>query len=385
MYARGESGPGPAAAHVTAAVLAIDGGNSKTDVALVSRSGELLAHVRGPGSSPHQLGVDGSAALLDDLVAQVAARVGLDSQVNCAEYANVYLAGVDIPAETVWIREAVVARRWSPQVVVDNDTVALLRAGTDAPNAVAVVCGAGINCLGVSAGGAEVRFPSLGAISGDWGGGEQLGAEALWWAARGADGRAKPTVLQAIVPEHLGRPDVQAVIEDLHFGRMAESALGLLAPKVLWAASALSDHAACAIVDRLADEVVVFAVTALRRLGLLDQATEVVLGGGVLTSGDPLLLALIRAGLAAQAPQALVKVTEVPPVVGAALLGLDRLPATPEARARLRSSLTIELPSEPAPVSPADGSAFDAGQGDAFDEDSLREQEDDHHGQQKQQ
>jgi N-acetylglucosamine kinase-like BadF-type ATPase len=370
---------------VTAAVLAIDGGNSKTDVALVSRSGELLAHVRGPGSSPHQLGVDGSAALLDDLVAQAARRVGLDSQVNCAEYANVYLAGVDIPAETVWIREAVVARRWSPHVVVDNDTVALLRAGTDAPNAVAVVCGAGINCLGVSAGGAEVRFPSLGAISGDWGGGEQLGTEALWWAARGADGRANPTVLQRIVPEHLGRPDVQTVIEDLHFGRMAESALGLLAPKVLWAASALSDHAACAIVHRLADEVVIFAVTALRRLGLLDQATEVVLGGGVLTSGDPLLLALIRASLAAQAPRALVKVTEVPPVVGAALLGLDRLPATPEARNRLRSSLTIELPSEPSPIHPAAGSAFDSGEGDPFDEDSLGQQEDDHHGQQKEQ
>ena len=32
------------------AVLAIDGGNSKTDVALVARDGTLLASARGPGT-----------------------------------------------------------------------------------------------------------------------------------------------------------------------------------------------------------------------------------------------------------------------------------------------------------------------------------------------
>ena len=31
------------------AVLAVDGGNSKTDVALVGEDGTLLAQVRGPG------------------------------------------------------------------------------------------------------------------------------------------------------------------------------------------------------------------------------------------------------------------------------------------------------------------------------------------------
>jgi len=33
------------------AVLAIDGGNSKTDVALVAADGSLLASVRGPGTN----------------------------------------------------------------------------------------------------------------------------------------------------------------------------------------------------------------------------------------------------------------------------------------------------------------------------------------------
>ena len=46
------------AAELTPAVLAIDGGNSKTDVALVADDGTLLASARGPGINAHDVGVD---------------------------------------------------------------------------------------------------------------------------------------------------------------------------------------------------------------------------------------------------------------------------------------------------------------------------------------
>jgi N-acetylglucosamine kinase-like BadF-type ATPase len=323
---------------MSAAVLAIDGGNSKTDVILVSASGEVLSHVRGPGSSPHQLGVEGSALLLDELVSKAAAQASLADSRNCATQASVYLAGVDIPVESEWIRTAIDARGWAPSLVVDNDTIALLRAGTDDPNAVVVVCGAGINCAGVSADGRRVRFPSLGRISGDWGGGEALGEEALWWAARADDGRSEATVFQRLIPQHFGRPDLNTVIDDLHFGRLHESALGELAPTVLAAASELGDRVAVAIVRRLAEEVVTLAVTALRRLDLLGGSSVVVLGGGVLTGDDPLLHRLIREGMTASAPKASIRLTKVPPVVGAALLGLDRLHLADVAEQRLRDS-----------------------------------------------
>lgn len=327
----------PAAVNV--AVLAIDGGNSKTDVALLSGSGQVVARVRGPGSSPHDLGVAGSAALLDGLVAEAAELARLPGPRRCARHAGVYLAGVDIPRETEWITDAIVAKQWAPSVVVENDTLALLRAGTENPNAVVVVCGAGINCAGVARGGRQVRFPSLGRISGDWGGGAALGGDALWCAARAEDGRAGPTVFQTLIPEHFGRPDLNAVIEDLHFGHLDEASLGELAPHVLRAAS-LGDDVAIQIVQHLAEEVVVLAVTALRRLDLLEEASDVVLGGGVLTSGNRLLHGLIREGLAQGAPRAVTRLTTVPPVVGAALLGMDRLGTTRDVEAQLRDSFS---------------------------------------------
>jgi hypothetical protein len=64
----------------------------------------------------------------------------------------------------------------------------------------------------------------------------------------------------------------------------------------------------------------------------------VVLGGGVITAGHPLLLDEIDRRLHEQAPLATTSVVRSPPVVGAALLGLDRIGADLTARERLREA-----------------------------------------------
>ena len=53
-----------------AAVLAVDGGNSKTDVALCTADGELLAAVRGPTTSHQAVGLDVGLDRLAGLVAE---------------------------------------------------------------------------------------------------------------------------------------------------------------------------------------------------------------------------------------------------------------------------------------------------------------------------
>jgi hypothetical protein len=80
------------------------------------------------------------------------------------------------------------------------------------------------------------------------------------------------------------------------------------------------------------------ALTAMRRLGLTEQATPVVLGGGLLTARDPLLISEVTDRITAAAPQAAVVIVAVPPVAGAALLGLDHVGAGPDAERRLRAA-----------------------------------------------
>ena len=82
------------------------------------------------------------------------------------------------------------------------------------------------------------------------------------------------------------------------------------------------------------------ATVALRRLDLLDEETPVVLGGGVLAARHPQLddrVARTARGRAPRRPSP--RVVTAPPVLGAALLGLDRTGAPPEAYARLRGAL----------------------------------------------
>ena len=82
-----------------------------------------------------------------------------------------------------------------------------------------------------------------------------------------------------------------------------------------------------AIVERQAREVVSLASIALRRLRLDTTPADVVLGGGVLTARDPLLMSAITAGLAQEAPLSRVHVLSAPPVLGAILLGLEDMAA----------------------------------------------------------
>jgi len=322
-----------------ALTIAVDGGNSKTDLALVRATGEVLSLVRGPKSSPHQVGVDGCVDVLDELLAEALRDAGLARSDGrpVADVAQLLLAGVDFADEETDVRDAVAGRRIAAQITVANDTFAVLRAGTDRGFGVAVVCGSGINCLGVGPDGRHARFPALGAITGDWGGGYDVGVAALSAAARSEDGRGPSTALEAAIPAHFGLATPTELAEAIHRGRVPMTRLTELAPVVF--AQADDDAVAASIVERLAEEIEVLARVALERLELTHDPVEVLLGGGLVQSGDGRLVGSVARRVRATAPAAIVRPVSSPPIVGAALLALDAVGADVSARERLRREL----------------------------------------------
>ncbi|MFV0129867.1 N-acetylglucosamine kinase [Streptomyces sp. HMX112] len=320
---------------VRASVLAIDAGNSKTDVAVIGADGTVLGAARGGGFQPSAVGIEAAVDVLAEAVAEASAAARLTGP-PYAGHVSACLANADLPVEERRLAEAVRARGWGATAEVRNDTFAVLRAGADEPRGVAVVCGAGINCVGMLPDGRTARFPALGRVSGDWGGGSGLAEEAMWWAARAEDGRGGPTELARTLPAHFGLDSVYALIEALHLGRIPQERRHELAP-VLFATAAAGDPVARALVERLAEEVVTMAAVALDRLGLLDAEVPVVLGGGVLAARHPLLETPIGRSLAVRAPRAVLRVVTRPPVLGAGLLGLDHVGAPARVRAALRA------------------------------------------------
>ncbi|MEU3168124.1 BadF/BadG/BcrA/BcrD ATPase family protein [Streptosporangium sp. NPDC006930] len=314
-------------------VLAVDGGNSKTDVALVAEDGSVLATGRGGAFQPQTTGVGVAIDVIGDTVRSA---LGPGTVTPYADHVAAYVAGADLPVEEEALRAEILSRGYGRRATVGNDTFALLRAGASGPAGVAVVCGAGVNAVAVSSSGEVARYPALGRITGDWGGGLGLGEETLWHAVRAEDGRGPASALAAAVREHFGTRTVEEVSLAIHFGELPYGRLNELVP-ALMAAANRGDAVARSLVTRMAEEVVVLAVVAMRRLDLLSVPTEVVLGGGVLTARDPLMSELLERGFAEHAPQAKPIVSDVAPIMGAALLGLDALGATEEARARLRA------------------------------------------------
>jgi N-acetylglucosamine kinase-like BadF-type ATPase len=322
---------------IAPSLLAIDGGNSKTDVVVVGEDGHVIATARGGGYRPHEVG---ERAALDVVADAVAAALDLAGAAPGTVLAHVAasMANADLPDEEDRLTTALHARGWSRTVRVGNDTFALLRAGASAGWGIAVVCGAGTNCVGVGPDGRVARFPALGTITGDWGGGAQLGELALWHAVRGEDGRGPLTALTAAVAGYFGVERAIDVGLGLHTGELDGGRLLELTP-VLFEVAASGDAVAARVIDRQAEEVAALGTVALRRLDLLDVPVEVVLGGGILTARHPVLMTAIERRYAERAPQAELVVVDAPPVLGAALLGLDQIGAPPESYASLRASL----------------------------------------------
>lgn len=323
--------------------LAVDGGNSKTDVVLGTAGGRVLARARGGPFRPQVTGLDAAVEVVAGLVDSVGGARAANPPSAPVDQLSAFVAGADFPAEEAAIGAALAARGWARHVHTANDTFALLHAGSSSGWGVAVVCGTGINCVGLAPDGSVARFAALGQVSGDWGGGGDLGTAVMFHAARAEDGRGPETALAAAVVAHFrdGFPAVLAdiatvadVVEALHFGRIpATSTHGLTRP--LFDAATAGDAVACSVLDRQAHEVAAMGLAALRRLGLATRSCEVVLGGGILAAGSRYLDQRVAEAFAQGAPPARLVTVERPPVVGAALHALRALHADGEDRTGL--------------------------------------------------
>lgn len=329
------------------AVLAIDGGNSKTDLALVAADGRLLAAMRGPTISHQQVGLEGGMTRLAELVTAMAARVGLLDALPAAIAVGT-LAGADTPGDTNRLTAAIAGLGLSDRTLVRNDAFAPLRAGSERGWGIAVICGAGVNAAGIAPDGRTARFAALGPISGDLGGGGDIGMAALGAAVRARDGRGPRTRLEHAVPAHFGRKRPIDVTMAYERGEIRRDDLRHLTPSV-FATAAAGDVVARGILDAVADELANMAVTLIRRLHLVRRDVDVVLAGGVFRAADPRFEGRVADRIRATAPDARIRRLTAPPVLGAALMGLDALAvddgspdATADATAetRLRAGLT---------------------------------------------
>ncbi len=318
-------------------LLAVDGGASKTDVWLLTVDGRILGSARGGGSNHQFSGLDGAMDAVGSTVHAAVRDAGRPGATHPVAGAGVFcMAGLDLPVDEERLTEAIESRGWTATTTVLNDSLAVLRAGAQAGWGVAVVCGSGLNCVGLGPDGSVVRFPSLGELSGDLAaGGSWLGVRALGLALRSGDGRGQPTVLTELVPSHFDRSDPESVLGAVYTGEVSYGRLFELA-RVCLEAAAGGDEVAAGAVDALADEVVAMVTATAKRLGVADEEVDVVLGGGLFDSEYGAFSGRIETAIRTVVPRARFRRLAAAPVLGAALLALDEVRAPGDAEVQLR-------------------------------------------------
>ncbi len=317
-------------------VLGVDGGSTKT-VALVARTdGTIVGAGRG-GCANIYSGVEPALHVVASAVREALRAANVAA--HDLEAGAFSMAGADWDDDISLIRTTMERHRFGRAVVVVNDALGALRAGSEDGIGVSVVCGTG---AATGACGPDGRRWH----SGFWQqsqGALDLGHQMLRAVYRAELGIDPPTALKEPVLRAFGQDSVEEVLR-LFTARTERRpdgrATGQLAPLLLDTADH-GDPTARHIVSTHGAALGGYALAAARRVGLDGVPFTLVLAGGVLRHPTQLLAEAIIARVRAVSPQVRPVVSRFEPAVGALFLALEQAgyPVGAAERERVATSL----------------------------------------------
>lgn len=178
------------------ALIAVDGGGTKTEFALIATDGRLLQHLVLPGCNPNSCTVSGAGDIL---------RQGIDALLreNCHVQA-IFIGGAGMAAGNNGKAVERILHGFYPHlpVVCRSDIFNIIAQAEDPDNAIAVICGTGCVVNGVENGKLR-RFGGGGWHVETLGSGYDIGRSALLAALDHRDGVGSETVLTDKVERQL--------------------------------------------------------------------------------------------------------------------------------------------------------------------------------------
>lgn len=318
--------------------MGIDGGGSKTYALLTDAAGNVLGKGRS-GNGNHQTGVEEATANIRAAAFAALTEAGL--RLEDVRHTYLGLAGADRKTDYDILHPLIRGIGFS-SYTIGGDTMIGLRAGTNRPYGVALICGTGTNAAGRNREGQHFQCGGFDYMYGDFGGGGALNVEVFRTVIRAWDGREAPTLLTAALLELLGYKSVGDMYNDfLDHGK----SVPLHAARLLFPAAAAGDAAALAILHRQGAELGKSAAAVIRRLGMEHDVFDVVLAGSLLTRGDRgWIRGPIEQAVREAAPHASVVTLTTEPVVGAVWSALesDGLSITSEIYDKMRTFQEFE-------------------------------------------
>jgi len=308
---------------MTAIVVGIDGGGSRTRAMVADETGKEIVSVELGPSAVRPGQVERSAETIAAAVADALAACDMahvTPKVLCVGVAG---AGREPEREALW--QSLMGRELADDIVVHPDAMIALDDAFGEGPGLLVIGGTGSVGYGRGPAGSFARCGGWGPICGDEGSGMWIGRRALSIVTAAHDGREPETMLTGAI---LTAAEVNDVSDLVAWAAQATPAtLATLAPVVMSVAQA-GDLRANSLVTLAVEELVLHARTLARQLFGDERASvPLALGGGLLAKGTLLRKRMVHR-LKSAVPGAQLREDEVIPVRGAVRGALRLLGAT---------------------------------------------------------
>lgn len=262
---------------MTRIVAGLDGGGTRTTIALADGEGRELLRREGAPGRIEPRDPSGSAERLIRLVRETAAEANVALPVDglCAG-----LAGAGTAAAREAMRAALADAGLARSITVVTDGRIALDGALAGGAGILLVAGTGSVAYGRAEDGRTARCGGWGEVAGDEGSGYAIGLSGVRAALHAADGRGPSTRLLPTLFQAMGVSEAAEVASWV--GRAAKGEVAALAPQVVALAEA-GDGVADRILEEAAGALYRHVEALVDRLGPWSAPVPVVFHGGALT------------------------------------------------------------------------------------------------------
>jgi N-acetylglucosamine kinase-like BadF-type ATPase len=316
--------------------LGVDIGGTKTHLLLANEQGQVIGFSQSGPGNPQSVGYDGMYASLDYGLNQVLRSSGL--ALTGLAGAGFGIAGYDWASVRPPMLEVLHKLGLVCPLEIVNDTIPGLVAGAQDGWGVVLVSGTGCNCRGWDyEHKREGRVTGYGFYLGEFAGASELVARAMQLVGYAWTQRGPQTALTAAFIKHAGARDLTDLLEgytEMHYSVGAEAA------PLIFQVAAQGDAVARQLIDWAGCELGEMANAVIRQLDFQSLEFDVVLAGGMFEGGE-MLIEPLRSTVLSLAPGARFVRLDVPPVIGAVMIGMEQagLKANLAIRNRLAETL----------------------------------------------
>ncbi|HEV8590868.1 MAG TPA: BadF/BadG/BcrA/BcrD ATPase family protein [Pyrinomonadaceae bacterium] len=296
--------------------LGVDGGGTKTQVAIMNDAEEILGEGFAGPSNPLRVGVETAVTNIYQALNEACDAAGVSRGDIAA--ATLGLAGVRRADLKQRVRDSFVARTRIRKTEVITDAEIALFASTLGKPGLVVIAGTGSVCLGKNEKGQIAISGGWGPLAGDEGGGVGIAQTALHSVAKASDGRGIPTRLTERASEYFRASGPENLIVAIYSPQVDNSRIAGFARLVVETAQE-GDAVATDILKEAGFELGLAACAVMTKLNLSDSKVPIGCVGSVFNAGE-LLTAPMLEVIHSCAQKAFLTTPLMPPAHAAARL-----------------------------------------------------------------